>query len=84
MTYGAKNQPDRTVHATTLHGKQIVRYDRAGKWYLEDPPGRWRVRISLATAVCEAAQFGSYVYLGKPGGKRFDAAVRAASKARIA
>jgi hypothetical protein len=70
---------DRTIHAIDRHGKQIVRYDRAGKWYLEDQHGRWRVRISLAKAVHEATQVGSHVYLDLPGGQRFDAAVRRAA-----
>jgi hypothetical protein len=74
---------DRTVHATAPDGGQIVRYDRAGKWYLEYPTGRLRPcrQIKFAEAVKLASQIGSYVYLGKPGGRRFDAAISAPSNA---
>ena len=65
---------DRTVHATTAAGGEIVRYDRSGKWYYEHS-GR-RVHIELAEAVTWALQTGATVRLGLPGGVRFDAAVR--------
>ena len=37
----------RTVHAKGL-GFEVVRYDRAGKWYVEDPKLRtdWSLQIS--------------------------------------
>jgi hypothetical protein len=62
--------PDRTVHAITADGHRIVRYDRAGKWYVEEEFGARR--ISLAEAVDMAARRGSAVFLGKPGGSAFD------------
>ena len=49
---------DRTVHCTIVPvggGRiEIVRYDRAGKWYRED--GGNRTRITIAEAVSVAAQ----------------------------
>lgn len=69
---------DRTVHAVTSTGGEVVRYDRAGKWFIEWPPsvGLRRRRLTLR----EAAKLGtnpfSKVFLGRPGGLRFDAAVR--------
>lgn len=65
---------DRKVHARTASGTLIVRYDRAGKWYAED--GDKRRAITVSEAVDLAAQVGSYVYLGTPGGTTFDARVR--------
>lgn len=64
---------DRVVHAE-LGEMQVVRYDRAGHWYLEDP-GQKRQRISLSQAVVTARiwrQAGGRVYLGRPGGGSFD------------
>ena len=75
MTYGRKLANDRTIHGTTPNGEQIVRYDRAGKWYREC--AGTRRQITFAEAVRLATLVGSYVYLGQPGGQRFDAAVRA-------
>jgi hypothetical protein len=71
---------DRTIHATTPDGGMIVRYERAGKWYVEWPADRMipRRAISLREAVRLATQRGAYVYLGQPGGRAFDAKVKAA------
>jgi len=66
---------DRTVHGHNATGDPIVRYDRAGKWYLE-PEGGKRRRLSLHEAARMAA-LGT-VRLGQPGGTMFDAAVRQA------
>lgn len=69
--------PDRRVHATTSTGGEIVRYDRAGKWYHEhtgDP--RKRQRVSLVEAVRIASLPGSTPELGIPGGQLFDAWIR--------
>jgi hypothetical protein len=70
---------DRTVHATTRDGWEIVRYDRASKWYIEHPVRRQRFAVPLGTAVHHATEEGATTYLGRPGGKRFDRKVRAAA-----
>lgn len=69
---------DRTVHAITQTGGEIVRYDRAGKWFIEWPEG---VLIPCRQLTLrEAAKLGAdptaTIFLGRPGGRRFDAAVR--------
>lgn len=66
---------DRTVHARTRLGNEVVRYDRAGKWYVESS-SLPRQRLTLAQAVKMALAPGAEVYFGRPGGGRFDAAVR--------
>lgn len=65
---------DRTVHVHLLNGLEIVRYDRSGKWY-EESPGQ-RKRIGISTAVATALTPGATVFLGKMGGRTFDAKVR--------
>lgn len=78
----------RRVHGVTSHAegaRWIVRYDAAGKWFVERnalDPGR--VRIDLATAVLLATQEGATPYLGVSGGQRFDAEVRRVLRARAA
>lgn len=64
---------DRTVHGYTSDGDPIVRYDRAGKFYVE-PEGGKRRPVKLA----EAAQLAvaGRALLGRFSGTRFDAAVR--------
>lgn len=68
--------PDRRVHGRAVTG-EIVRYERAGKWYLEWPDGN-RIRLRLADAASMAAHPNDQAeaYLGVPGGRSFDAAVR--------
>lgn len=74
---------DRTVHVTIVPASreriEIVRYDRAGKWFYEDS-GRRSRQITLAEAVKFAAQDRPAViwHEGLPGGRTFDAAVRRA------
>lgn len=80
---------DRTVHArfdrwdgmAVRYGTEVVRYDRAGKWYLEfirtgDP----RKRVSLSDAATAAAWGAHYgggeIFFDKPGGGAFDRKVR--------
>lgn len=65
---------DRTVHGLTINGDEIVRYDRAGKWYIEHTDGRRRHPVSVSTAA-GMARAGTW-YGKKPGGKLFDAIVR--------
>lgn len=67
---------DRTVHGRTASGHEIVRYDRAGKWYLEADGDRRQ--ITLMEAVTFATNPGSTVKYYCSGGRRFDAMVRAA------
>jgi hypothetical protein len=69
---------DCTVHAE-YGPDQIVRYDRAGKWWLESStPLTARRRLSLAGAVQLASQWPpECVYLNRPGGQAFDRAFRA-------
>ena len=74
---------DRTVHAEDSRGIQIVRYDRAGKWYVEVPEnyGRFglpaeRVHVTVADAAYQAKEWlrrgDGVVYLGRHGGRTFD------------
>lgn len=66
---------DRSVHASHSDGTEVVRYDRAGKWYIErasDP----RIAVGLRRAVREALRSGMSVYLGLPGGTMFDSKIR--------
>ena len=67
---------DRTVHGMTQDGGQIVRYDRAGKWWIEYPPESLKPRrsVTLAGAVAEARR--GRAFLGRYGGRMFDAAYR--------
>jgi hypothetical protein len=75
---------DRRVHARFPWGTEVVRYERAGKWYLEARDGA-RDSIKFLTAVHygrKAANQGGEVFFGVSGGTRFDAAVRADLAAR--
>jgi hypothetical protein len=63
---------DRTVHGVSDQW-EIVRYDRAGKWYLEAADGR-RVRVGVRHAARVAAD-GTF-HPGLPGGQAFDRLVR--------
>lgn len=72
--------PDRTVHAR-IGRDEVVRYDRAGKWWLEQPHSGFRHRISFDLAVkmgVDAMASEGTVYFGRPGGSTFDRRVRAA------
>jgi hypothetical protein len=62
---------DRTVHAVSER-HELVRYDRAGNWYVErtDQPG-W-VPVSVVQAARFAADHCQVVHLGLPGGRTFD------------
>lgn len=64
---------DRTVHGHTADGHEIVRYDRAGKWYVETrfaPRRDVSLREAVRLAVAGTPQ------LDKCGGQAFDAKVR--------
>lgn len=66
---------DRTVHASN-GAREIVRYDRAGKWYVE-LKGLPRIPVTLAQAAKEARSYGWVHHPGLPGGARFDRLVSA-------
>lgn len=70
---------DRTVHAR-YPGMEIVRYDRAGKWFFEPTnPMLKRQQVSIAHAAEQAvwaSENGGAIYFGLPGGKHFDSQVR--------
>lgn len=65
---------DRTVHASAS-GVEIVRYDRAGKWWLEYDNGA-RERLTLREAVYFATRKGTTIFVGRPGGLAFDRKLR--------
>lgn len=74
-----KKPADRQVHARSGE-MEIVRYNRAGKWYLEYkpvglPPAP-KLKITLAEAVSIARRESATVYLGKPGGRAFDRLIK--------
>lgn len=66
---------DRRVHASNEDGREVVRYDRAGKYYLEHAQLRRRL-LTLSEAVAKAGEPGWIVYLDLPGGGAFDHAYR--------
>ena len=66
---------DRRVHASSDRGVEVVRYERAGKWYLE-MPGVPRRRIKLDEAVQQATLPWVTWREGVPGGSTFDARVK--------
>lgn len=73
---------DRQVHAR-LFQHELVRHDRAGKWYLYRP-GVARQRLTIQQAVDVALAWqddGGHIYLGRPGGNRFDHLVSQALEA---
>jgi hypothetical protein len=64
---------DRTVHAIAQDGSDIVRYNKAGKWWIEHPTLPRR-QITVHQAAELAAQ--GTPRPGLPGGTRFDALTR--------
>lgn len=73
---------DRRVHAEHAQGYLIVRYSRAGKWYLEreedgvgGPTSRRRL-LTVAEAAQIATEPGWVWHEGRVGGTAFDAKVR--------
>jgi hypothetical protein len=65
------NNPDRRVHGYAADGSEIVRYDRAGKWYVE-PTRRGARRLITCSEAAQMAYYGQ-VRLGLVGGTAFDA-----------
>lgn len=80
---------DRTVHVTIVAVDrdriEVVRYDRAGKWYLEDRVRRRRLTFAEAVAFAEDRPAVIW-HEGRPGGRLFDTHVRRlrAQRARAA
>lgn len=73
---------DRTVHAEWGDMK-LVRYDKAGKWFIEYDPPRLRsarqIRLhDAALLALEMVRHGGQIMLGKPGGAAFDRSVKRA------
>ncbi len=69
---------DRTVHAT-CETFEVVRYDRAGKWYVEEHGGPTRYHIGVfdaAQRALSAEALGGRIFPGLPGGRSFDQKVR--------
>lgn len=69
---------DRIVHGLTEQRHEIVRYDRAGKWYVEYPDNR-ATQVSLAEAVRLATRPKATAYCGRPGGLAFSRQVIASN-----
>lgn len=44
------SNPDRTVHAEFPGLEEVVRYDRAGKWYIELPAAAARTAVARAAS----------------------------------
>lgn len=66
---------DRRIHAVSADGRwELVRYERAGKWFYESPQTRRQVTISEAVNL--ASVDGMQVRLRVPGGSTFDARYR--------
>jgi uncharacterized protein YuzE len=71
---------DRRVHAER-GDEQLVRYDKAGKYYIEFVPARLRPcrQVTLKSAAINAVRMereGGVIHLGLPGGSAFDRAVK--------
>lgn len=69
----SSNREDRIVHALTATGAEIVRYERAGKWYVEPKDGSKRTPVTIARAA-ELAVAGT-VFPSRAGGQAFNAKV---------
>lgn len=63
---------DRAIHGYTAGGDAIVRYDRAGKWYVEPKDGKRRqVNLTEAATLAIAGRA-----LDAYGGQAFRAKIR--------
>ena len=68
--------PDRTVFVRMSDGREIARYDRAGKWFVEyvDESGKPAVRRNVSVRMAArtaASDRRATVYVGLPGGSAF-------------
>jgi hypothetical protein len=67
--------PDRTVHGLNAAGDaEVVRYDRAGRWYVEPLDGGKRRNVGVRDAARIVA--GGTHHPGRSGGMMLDAIVR--------
>lgn len=71
---------DRIVHATSDDGLELVRYDKAGKWYIEPldkslPRQKVTIYEAVTVAIHWEKHYGSVVY-DQPGGNRFNQLIR--------
>jgi|JI10StandDraft_1071094.scaffolds.fasta_scaffold14615_9 hypothetical protein len=79
----SRQESDRTVHAKVPSRGghlELVRYDRAGKWYIEGtlPEHGLRSSVSVQEAISCARKWmrrGGSHYAGLPGGQVFDRGV---------
>lgn len=69
---------DRTVHAVTYQGAEIVRYEKAGQWWIEWPTGSMKPgrHVGVGEAARTAVMLSADIRLGLPGGRVFDARAR--------
>lgn len=69
---------DRTIHAA-YDDWEVVRYDRASKWYVEGrgPQEGRRMQVPLWLAVETARDHDAEVFYGRPGGTTFDRRLKA-------
>lgn len=77
---------DRTVHAETSHA-EIVRYDRAGRWYVEGKREKFRTPMNLKGVVeyCEYQEAQAVtVHWGRKGGQQFYKRLRGSTSPAIA
>lgn len=74
---------DRTIHAIRVGVGELVRYDKAGKWYWE-PYGGKREALTLGQAVERAmwCQEIGRILFNQRGGTTFDSRVRQAMTRR--
>lgn len=81
-----RDDNDRKVHCTIIPATgggriEIVRYNRAGKWWYEDGPRRRPLTLDEAVAFCKDRPAVIW-HKGLPGGAMFDARVRRMRSAR--
>lgn len=78
---------DRMIHAKLIDLIEVVRYDRAGKWYIENLETGKRKHVGVLDAAEEAARIyreGGIIYFDRPGGSKFDQWARAKCKVAAA
>lgn len=73
----AKDDSDRTVHATMKDGSEIVRYEEEGRWYQESESEKRPLVGVREAAELAASSEVKQVHSGLPGGESFDRKVAA-------
>lgn len=71
----ATDDSDRVAHAVSPRGAELVRYEAAGKWFVEHPYGTMipAEHVKLRSAARRALQWeaeGGTIFEGRPGGSR--------------